>query len=469
MGSDFAIIMLDCGGRITAWNSGAESFLGYSGEEIIGREHSCFYLADDVSTGLPQLHLTRARERGHLDEQGWRQRKDGSRRWVDVALTALRDPGNQIIGFAKLLRDSTDRVRSEEQFRLAIEASPTGMLMLDGSGAIVLVNEQIERLFGYRRTELLGQKVEMLVPARYRSRHPGFRQVFFNDPKVRAMGAGRDLFGLRKDGSEVPIEMGLNPLTTPEGRFVLSSVVDITERKRAEQEREALLGQLRTLNTDLEQRVTDRTAALTATLRERDVLLKEIHHRVKNNLQVISSLINMQVRQLEDAGSRSALEECQTRVQAIALIHEKLYQSKDYSRVPFSEYARGLSANVFDALGVSKDTIALQLEIEELSLTVDKAIPCGLVLNELITNSLKHAFPKGRRGTVSVGLSRGTDGHALLTVRDDGTGMPPHVDHSASLGMTLVLMLVEQLGGTIDIRSQAGTEMRVRFPMETTT
>jgi PAS domain S-box-containing protein len=385
-----------------------------------------------------------------------------------VILTAMRGNDGEIIGFGKVIRDITERVRSVEQFRLAIEAAPTGMLMMDESGAIVLVNEQTEKLFGYPRSELLGQKLEMLVPTRFRSRHPGFRLAFFEDPKVRAMGAGRDLYGLRKDGSEIPIEIGLNPLTTSEGRFVLSSVVDITERKRADRERETLLGQLQTLNAELEERVTARTAELTATLREREVLLQEIHHRVKNNLQVISSLINMQLRQLEDSGSRDALEECQTRVQAIALIHEKLYQSKDYSRVPFSEYARGLASNVFRALGVSKDLVTLELDFEELSLTVDKAIPCGLVLNELITNSLKHAFPDGRRGTVKVILRRDGPAHAVLSVSDDGVGIPAGVDprNSTSLGMSLVFMLVEQLGGAVDIRRGRGTELQARFPIE---
>ena len=393
-------------------------------------------------------------------------RKDGSEVPIEIGLNPLTTPEGRFV--LSSVVDITERRRSVEQFRMAIEAAPTGMLMINDRGVIVMVNEQIEKLFGYPREQLLGQFMEILVPARFRGPHPDYRKVFLGNPKARSMGAGRDLYGVRKDGSEVPIEIGLNPLKTQEGDFVLSSVVNITERKRADQEREALLGQLRVLNADLEQRVTDRTAALTATLRERDVLLKEIHHRVKNNLQVISSLINMQVRQLEDSGSRSALEECQTRVQAIALIHEKLYQSKDYSRVPFSEYARGLAANVFSALGISKDLVELSMDIEELSLTVDKAIPCGLVLNELITNSLKHAFPGGRRGRVTVGLRREEGGHALLIVRDDGAGMPADVDHSNSLGMTLVVMLVEQLGGTIDIRSTGGTEMRVRFPVEAT-
>jgi PAS domain S-box-containing protein len=340
--------------------------------------------------------------------------------------------------------------------------------MTDQRGQIVLVNVQIEKLFGYPREELLGQRIEILVPQRFRARHPDFRQAFFGEPQARSMGAGRDLYGLRKDGTEVPIEIGLNPLTTPEGHFVLSSVVDITERMRADREREVLLGQLRTLNVDLERRVSERTAELTATLREREVLLQEIHHRVKNNLQVISSLINLQLRQVEDSSSRGALEECQTRVQAIALIHEKLYQSKDYSRVPFSEYARGLASNVFSALGVSNNTIALEFGIDDLSLSVDKAIPCGLILNELITNALKHAFPDSRRGKVRVELRRESSGQAVLCVSDDGVGMPEQLvpRESNSLGMSLVHTLVEQLDGEIDIRKHPGTRMRVSFPMD---
>ena len=130
---------------------------------------------------------------------------------------------------------SRNRKRLEEQFRLALEAAPTGMLMMDGTGKIVLVNARIEALFGYPREELLGQRIEMLVPERLRAHHPDLRDTFFRDPTARPMGAGRELFGLRRDGTEVPIEIGLNPLHTPEGDFVLSTIADIAERKRSDE------------------------------------------------------------------------------------------------------------------------------------------------------------------------------------------------------------------------------------------
>ena len=207
-----------------------------------------------------------------------------------------------------------------------------------------------------------------------------------------------------------------------------------------------------------------------SSLREKEVLLQEVHHRVKNNLQVISSLINMQVRRLSDVSSRGALQECQNRVQAIALIHEKLYQSGDYGRVPFSDYARSLAANIFHAAGISPANTKLAIEFETLSLPVDKAIPCGLILNELITNALKHAFPNGRAGTVRVQLRRAGVGELELLVGDDGVGMDSgfNAATSNSLGMQLVQTLVEQLEGQLDILHEAGTTFRIRFPLEGT-
>ncbi|HXB73678.1 MAG TPA: sensor histidine kinase [Candidatus Acidoferrales bacterium] len=207
-----------------------------------------------------------------------------------------------------------------------------------------------------------------------------------------------------------------------------------------------------------------------SSLREKEVLLQEVHHRVKNNLQVISSLINMQVRRLRDVSSRDALEECQNRVQAIALIHEKLYQSGDYARVPFSDYARSLAANIFHATGISPENTELSIEFETLSLPVDKAIPCGLILNELITNSLKHAFPNGRPGTVRVQLRATGDGEIELLVGDDGVGMDTgfNIATSNSLGMQLVQTLVEQLEGQLDILHEGGTAFRIKFPLEGT-
>jgi two-component sensor histidine kinase len=228
-------------------------------------------------------------------------------------------------------------------------------------------------------------------------------------------------------------------LQTSDGDFVLSSIVDITERKRAE--------------------------------REREVLLQEIHHRVKNNLQVISSLINMQLRQMRqirEPNNKEALEECQARVQAIALIHEMLYRSKDYLSVPFSEYVRRLAGGVFNAAGVGQNAISLELELENIALHVDKAIPCGLILNELISNSLKHAFPNNRQGVIRVALRTLSDGRLCLEVKDNGIGIPANLDvlKSKSLGMQLVCDLAAQFKAALEVIGQDGALFRLTFSAE---
>jgi len=357
--------------------------------------------------------------------------------------------------------------QATDPLRLAIEAIPVGMILVDGPGRIVLANALIEKLFGYAREELIGQPVETLVPQRFRAYLPAFRAEFFAHPEPRPMRPGGDLFGLRKDGSWVPVEIGLNPFRNGQGAFVLCSVVDITERKHGERERDQLLVELRALNAELEARVDARTSELMAALHEREVLLQEVHHRVKNNLQVISSLINMQARSLRECDGRDALVECQTRVQAIALIHQELYRTRNYAQVPFSEYARNLAENVFRASG-SPAKVSLELAIDDVALAVDKAIPCGLILNELITNSIKHAFPDGRLGTIRVEVGPARDGRLRLSVIDDGVGLPPGVEApgTSALGLQLVRMLAEQLGAHLDAKGAHGTFVRLTVPME---
>ena len=358
--------------------------------------------------------------------------------------------------------------RAMDQLRLTIEAAASGMIMVNQRGEIVLVNAQVEQLFGYPRADLIGQPVEILLPERQRHQHAQLRTGFLQRPQFRAMGAGRDLYGLHRDGSEIPIEIGLSPLAAEGGDFVLSTVVDITERKRGEQERERLLTKLATLNSELEDRVRGRTAQLSSMLKEREVLLQEVHHRVKNNLQVISSLINMQIRKLQPGTDRAGLEECKTRVEAIALIHEKLYQSKDYARVPFSDYAASLARHIFYATGVSSANIRLAVDMENIALPVDQAIPCGLILNELITNALKHAFPGDRDGAVRVELRKTSPCDMLLAVSDDGVGLERELDPgtSSTLGMQLVTTLVEQLDGQLRVVRGNGTSFQISFPFE---
>jgi len=312
-------------------------------------------------------------------------------------------------------------------------------------------------LLGYRAKEIVGQPVMKLLPADRQDEESMILDQLRKGERVSHFETVRR----RKDGSLVDVSLTISPIRDPAGNVIGASKImrDITDRKQ-------YIEQLRKLNAELEARVLARTAEL----KEREVMIQEIHHRVKNNLQVISSLINMQIRPLADTSTRLALRQCQSRVETMAEIHEMLYQAKDYSRIPFAKYAKELAARILSASGMAPAAISLIFDCEDLSLPVDQAIPCGLILNELVANTLKHAFPNAASGEIRIELRR-VDQHIVLAVIDNGIGIAPEFDpaHASSLGVRLVVTLVEQLDGSLEILRHAGTTFRITFPSESTT
>lgn len=271
------------------------------------------------------------------------------------------------------------------------------------------------------------------------------------------------------------------PLRTTDG-FVLGTLCAIDHAPRElSSEQKALLAvlahqvsaQLELRRRNLELEAHDRSQRslqerLHGSLREKDVLLQEVHHRVKNNLQLVSSLINLQLALLPEGEARTALEECQGRIHAVAIVHEAIYSARDYARVSIATYVRSLASSIFHALGAAPREIGMELEIGELQLPVDKAIPCGLILNELISNSLKHAFPPGRSGLLRVQVALMPDGRLEVVVADDGVGLPSDFSPEActSVGMQVVCALVEQLDAQLQVVQHDGTQFIVTFALE---
>jgi PAS domain S-box-containing protein len=341
---------------------------------------------------------------------------------------------------------STDEIG--DVFRLAqspevlfrvFEHAPDGIVLADGAGRIIKVNAQTETMFGYAREALIGEPVEILIPRRYAAQHVGHRTGYLAAPRTRTMGVGLDLFGRRKDGTEFPVDIMLSPLDMAHHPLVMGVVRDVTERKFFE----------------------------TQALHAREMHLKEVHHRVKNNLQVISSLLYLQSAHTTDTKVLELLTESRNRVNSIALIHEKLYRSDGLVRLDFGAYVSDLVANLFGAYGVSSENIRAQTQIDNIFLEVDTAIPLGLIINELISNAFKHGFPPGRSGHVSIALDALGPRQYRLVVGDDGVGLPPGFDwrSSTSLGLRLVNDLTRQLDGTIETSSsgEGGTVFRILF------
>ena len=202
-------------------------------------------------------------------------------------------------------------------------------------------------------------------------------------------------------------------------------------------------------------------------LKEKEVLLKEIHHRVKNNLQIINSLLNLQSRNITDKESLDVFEKCKIRIDSIALVHEKLYQSEDLANIDFGEYVNTLTVRLFDAYASRLPHVDLKTDVDKLYLQVNKAIPCALAVNELVMNSIKHAFPSGRKGTISLTLKTFDNKKVSLTVADDGVGLSEDfaIDDPATLGMQIINALVGQLHGSLRVEKGKGTTFIIDFPM----
>jgi len=203
---------------------------------------------------------------------------------------------------------------------------------------------------------------------------------------------------------------------------------------------------------------------LAAALNAQEILLRELHHRVKNNLQVIASLFSLQARYLPDPRYRAIFEESRNRVFSIALAHEKLYRSKDLGRIDFSEYARNLVSHLHSNLGPNS-AISVITDINEVTLPVETAIPCGLVINELVTNAFKHAFPAGRHGAIRIVLREIDPARWLVAVEDDGIGLPAQISlgKTDSLGLDLVSILATQIGAEVEVTREKGTSFRLTF------
>jgi PAS domain S-box-containing protein len=574
---DCAIFMLDVDGRITSWNAGAEQIEGYSAAEVLGRHLSFFYPSGDARSGKPERELLAAAAQGRFEGEGWRLRNDGSRFWAHVVINAIRDENSELLGFVNLTRDLTEQRRaqdelrrSEERFHNAIESAPGAMIMVNRGGRIEMLNLQAEVVFGYSRDELLGQRVEMLIPERFRSDHPGHRMSFFAEPKSRPMGAGRDLYALKKDGTEFPVELGLSPIETAEGAIVLAAITDISDRKRKEEEvrrsqqnfqrvvegapnaiilagpdgriemlnlrterlfgytREELLGKpveilvperyrkqhpglrgaffanpqprpmgagrdlyglkkdasefpveiaLNPIETEEGLKVIAAIADITdrkqkeeqiqAALKEKELLLGEVHHRVKNNLQIVQSMLHLQSAKFDNPAVHDMLTDCQSRVKSMALIHQTLYQSKDFARVDFANFLNSLALALINLYRVDPNRISLSIEADQVLLPIDAAVPCGQVVDELLSNAFRHAFPEGRRGTITVALSRDGRSNVALSVTDDGIGIPASVDmrSHATLGLRLVSLLTDQLRGTLSLRRADPTRFLLQFQL----
>jgi PAS domain S-box-containing protein len=438
-----AMVMIDQSGLIVMVNAQTEHVFGYDRSETLGKPIEMLVPAR-YRIVHPVLRKNffiapQSRPMGEgRDLHGLR--KDGSEFPVEIGLNPIETEEGTLV--LSSIIDISPRKRLEERFRRVVEAAPSAMVMISRSGMIEMVNNQAERVFGYSRSEMLGQPVEMLVPGRFRHGHPGLRSAFFADPQSRPMGAGRDLYALRKDGSEFPVEIGLNPIETEEGSMILSAIVDISDRKQKE----------------------DR---IQAALEEKNILLAEIHHRVKNNLQIVHSLLDLHSNRLTDQVAIDMLRESKNRVSSMALIHQVLYQSKDFAAVDFCTVLESLVPTLVQSYRVSPATVDVEIDADKISLPLNAAIPCGLIVNELIANALKHAFPECRCGRIRIRLKPEEPARVMLAVEDDGIGIAPTIDldQMDTLGLQLVHLLTSQIGGTIEIERADPTRFTIRFPL----
>jgi PAS domain S-box-containing protein len=376
---------------------------------------------------------------------------DDTERVIDDSAAPIRNAGEGA-GVVPLFRDVTQRSRTEEilcleeaesrnseiHYRRLFETARDGILILEErSGKIIDANPYMSELLGYELAHFLGKELWQIGLFK----DIAANQAAFHELQVKGYIRYHHLPLETRDKRKVDVEVVSNTYEAG-GRLVIQcNIRDCSERFRLQQK-------------------------IRKSLEEKEVLLKEIHHRVKNNLQVISSLLHLQSQRTEDLASVQMFQESQERVRSMALVHERLYRSTDLAQVDFKDYIECLTTQLFTAHRVDTDRINLAVDVQGVKLAIDAAIPCGLLLNELISNCLKHAFRGRDRGRILIELLPVEGGAILLGVSDDGVGIPPGIGPQSgeTFGMQLIADLVAQLRGCVHINRNGGTTIRIVFP-----
>jgi PAS domain S-box-containing protein len=372
--------------------------------------------------------------------------KDGAVRWVDDRTVVERGADGQILFYQGTVVDITERKSAEAELRerenllgSIFRASPTGIGVVSDR-VLLAVNDRICQMIGRSRDELIGRSARVLYPGDADFEYVGAEKY----RQIRERGTGSvETRWQCKDGRIIDVLMSSTPIDPGNlAAGVTFTALDITERKRAEE----------TLRSSLE---------------EKESLLKEVHHRVKNTLQVISSLLNLQVRQAGSAAVRAFLQDTQNRVRSMAVLHEILYRSGNLARISFPQYVKSICAHLARSYAADAGNIRLRREIADISLSMDQAVPAGLIINELVSNAFKHAFPDRAGGEILVQVRSDDDQRLVLRVADDGVGMPadPKNQGVEALGLRLVDNLVRQLDGQLTIRSDPGAAFQIVFPV----
>ena len=497
-GSSIPQFVINRNHEVMYWNRALEKYTGVKARDVRGTTLAWKALYDQKRPVLADLLLE-----NEIDKiPAWYPDKYSSSRYIEGAYEAtdffpkigkngtwlhftavvVRDEQGEVIGALETFEDVTDRKKAEEELqgseqylKTIFNSVQTGLVMIDpNTRTIVDANPASVKLIGTKKSALIGAVCEDSICRGRKGRCPVI------DLRKRAENVESIL--VKADGKKIPVLKTVVPVTVSGHPYILESFLDITDRKRAEdamqrayfeleqkvQERTIELSEL---TRNLQQEIAERKTLqeeIAASLNEKEILLKEIHHRVKNNMQVISSLLNLQAKMIRDPRSREAIRESQNRVTSIALIHEKLYQSKSLAEINFGDYLRKMGDYLLRSYSITPEKARIDVQADNILLPIHKAIPVSLIINELISNSLKYAFPDDRSGVISIRLRR-EDDHYSLIIGDNGIGLPAgfELNRAETLGMQLVISLVDQVQGTLAVNGTEGTEFGVEFPVET--
>ena len=444
-------------GKLLSVNEAAARFTGYAQQELLQMN-----MADLLVPKVRRLfknYLAEIKDKGRAHGIMWIQTAAGETRYWEYNNTLrTKDVATPLV--RGLAHDITEQKEAEAEIRreksfleVLVETAPEGIAITDSPGRVLQVNGEFVRMFGYEANEATGKMIDDLVVPPGRQEEAG--------TLTKASGAGKkvvlETVRKRKDGTLIHVSIIGAPIYIAGRQVAVYAIYrDITERKQAEEQ-------------------------VLASLHEKEVLLKEIHHRVKNNLQVISGLLTLQAAQINDERFQRMIKESQGRIWTMALIHQTLYQSGNLADIDMSDYISTLSGNLLSSHAQVAMPPNIRFDLLPLRLSVDKAIPLALIINELLTNAMKHAFADGRPGEISISLqkrrpaapgkgearpAKDAQGYELI-VADNGAGLPPGFDLKSqkSLGLQLVAMLTQQLGGSFVAANEAGAVFRISFDL----